>query len=118
MSNLFGSALPVICREDTSSLRLRSAVCASYALRSLRSTFKQRAEGCSVSVLLGLSILHLVSFAEVAKRFSDGSSSSFPNAISSPVGLLALPIFAYLLVYAVGLFLIFSSLKNFRNSIS
>ena len=94
-------------------------VCASYALTNRFDHLSKQASARLFGLgTTGLSILHLVSFAEVAKRFSDGSSSSFPNAISSPVGLLELPIFAYLFVYAVGLFLIFSSLKNFRNSIS
>lgn len=94
-------------------------VCASYALTNRFDHLPKQASARLFGLgTTGLSILHLVSFAEVAKRFSDGSSSSFPNAISSPVGLLELPIFAYLLVYAVGLFLIFSSLKKFRNSIS
>jgi len=92
-------------------------VCASYALTN---RFDQLSKQASARLFgLGataLSILHLVSFFEVAKRFSDGSSSSFPNAISSQVGLLQLPIFAYLCIYASGLLLVFNSLRNFKKS--
>ena len=92
-------------------------VCASYALNE---RFDQLSKQASARLFgLGataLSILHLVSFFEVAKRFSDGSSSSFPNAISSQVGLVQLPIFAYLCIYAFGLLLVFNSLRNFKKS--
>ena len=92
-------------------------VCASYALAYRSGQLSKQASTTLFGlVTAGLSILHLVSFFEVAKRFSDGSSTSFPNAISSPIGLLQLPIFAYLIVYALGLFLIFYSLREFSNS--